>query len=69
MTKYVDLKNEVKRSWKLKNVKVVPAIAGATGMMTKNLTEILINHPWEYYYKQTTVGSCLGLSEDPEESP
>ena len=27
------------------------------------------NYPWEHYYKQTKVGSCLGLSNDPEESP
>ena len=31
----------MRRSWKLKNAKVVPVIAGRTGMMTKNLTEIL----------------------------
>ena len=61
MTKYQDLKQEVKRSWKLKNVKVLP-------MMMKNLTEIK-NHPWEYHYKQTTIGSRPGLSNDPEESP
>ena len=41
MTKHQDLKIEVRRSWKLKNAKVVPLIAGRTGMMTKNLTEIL----------------------------
>jgi len=40
MTKHQDLKNEVRRSWKLKNAKVVPVIAGPTGM-TNNLTEIL----------------------------
>ena len=34
MTKYQDLKHEVKKSWKLKNAKVVP-------VMTKNLTDIL----------------------------
>ena len=45
MTKYQDLKNEVKRAWKLKNAKVVPVIVGATGMMTKNLTEILKTIP------------------------
>ena len=45
MTKYQDLKHEVKRSWKLKNAKVVPVKAGATGMMTKNLTEILKTIP------------------------
>ena len=27
------------------------------------------NHPWEYHYKRTTVGSRPGLSNDPEESP
>ena len=32
MTKYQDLKNEVKRSWKLKSAKIVPVIIGAMGM-------------------------------------
>ena len=41
MTKHQDLKNEVRRSWKLKNAKDVPVIAGPEGMMTKNLTDIL----------------------------
>ena len=41
MTNHQDLKNEVRKSWKLKNAKVVPMKAGHTGMMTKNLTEIL----------------------------
>ena len=45
MTKYQDLKNEMERSCKLKNAKVVPVIVGATGMMTKNLTEILKTIP------------------------
>ena len=45
MTKYQDLKNEVKISWKLKNAKAVPVIAGAAGMMTKNLMEILKTIP------------------------
>ena len=40
MTKHQDLKNEVRRSWKIKNAKVVPVIAGPTGMMKKNHTEI-----------------------------
>ena len=61
MTKYQDLENAMKRSWKLKNAKVVP-------VMMKNLTEILKNHPEEYYDKRPTVGSCTGLSDDPEES-
>ena len=38
MTKYQDLKHEVKRSWKLKNDKDVP-------VMMKNLTETLKTIP------------------------
>ena len=45
MTKYQDLKNKVKRSRKLKNTKVVPVIVGASGMMMKNVTEILKTIP------------------------
>ena len=46
MTKYQDLKHEVKRSWKLKNAKVVPVMTkNLMGMMTKNFTEILKTIP------------------------
>ena len=38
MTKYQDLKNEVKISWKLKHARIVQVIIG---MMMKNLKEIL----------------------------
>ena len=40
MTKYQDIKNEIKRSWKLKSIKSAAVIIGATGII-KNLTEIL----------------------------
>ena len=42
MTKYQDLKNKVKRSWRLKSAKVVPVIVGAMGMR-KNITKILLS--------------------------
>ena len=45
MTKYQDLKNEVKRSWKLKSSKIVPMIIGATRMKKKNLIKILQTIP------------------------
>ena len=41
MTKYQDLKNEVKRMWKLKKAEIVPVIAGATGIIKETLTEYL----------------------------
>ena len=40
MTKYQDLKNEVKKSRKLKSAEIVPVIIGAMGMIKKNLTKI-----------------------------
>ena len=40
-SKYQDLKNEVKRFWKLKSTKIEPLIIGEMGMVKKNLTEIL----------------------------
>ena len=45
MMKYQHRKNEVKRLWKRKSTKIVPLIIGATGMMKKNLTEILKTIP------------------------
>ena len=42
MTKYQELKNEITRSWKLMSVKIAPVIIGATGVIKKNLTEILV---------------------------
>ena len=69
MTKYQDLKNEVKRSWKLKNAKVVPVmIKTLTGMMKKNLTEILkiipgniiTNYSWKLSGSATILKRALG---------
>ena len=45
ITKYLDLKNEMKRSWKLKRSEFVPVIIGAIGIMKKNLREILKTIP------------------------
>ena len=46
MTKYQDRKNEIKRSWKLKNAKVVPVMMkNFTGTMKKNLTHIIKTIP------------------------
>ena len=41
MTKYQDLKNEVKRMWKLKKAEIVSVIVGAPGMIKKTLPECL----------------------------
>jgi len=41
MTKYQDLKNEVKWSWKLKKAEIIPVIVRVTGMIKKTLTDFL----------------------------
>ena len=38
-TKYQDLKNEIKRIWKLKKAEIVPVIVGETARTKKTLTE------------------------------
>ena len=38
VTKSQDLKNEMKRSWKLKNAEIVPVIIGAMEMIKKKRT-------------------------------
>ena len=56
MTKFQDLKNEVKKSWKLKNNKV-----GAVGMMKKNLTDILKTIPGNIITNYLKLEAVLGL--------
>ena len=45
ITKYQDLKNEVKRTWKSKKAEIVPVIVVTTGMIKKTLTENLKTIP------------------------
>ena len=68
-TKYQDLKNEVKRMWKLKKSEVGPVIAGAAGILKKNPYCAVKNHSWEYHHKRATSGGCQRFSEDSEKIP
>ena len=59
MTKYQDLKNEVKRIQKLKKAEIIPVIVGATGTMKKTLAEYLKIIPGNIKcYKRATSGGC-----------
>ena len=61
MAKYQDFNNEVKRSWKLKNAKVVPVMTkNLTGMMTKNLTELLKTIPGNITANELQLKPVLG---------
>ena len=62
MTKYQDLKNEIKISWKLKNVGISPpVIIGTTGMIKKNLTEILKTNPGTITTNEQRLEAVRGL--------
>ena len=52
MTKYQDLKNEVKRKWKLMSAEMAPVIIGAMGIIKKNLTEILKGKANKFYFSE-----------------
>ena len=41
MTKYQDMKNEIKWIWKLNKAEIIPVMVRATGMIKKTLTEYL----------------------------
>ena len=70
MTKYQDLKNEVKISWKLKSTTIIPLIINWSNVSDEEEPyKDPTNHPWEHYHKQPAVGSCQGLINDPEKSP
>ena len=61
MTKNQDLKHEVKRSWKLKNAKVVPVMMKKlVGMMKKNLTEILKTVPGNITTNKLQLEAMVG---------
>ena len=61
MTKYQDLNNEIKRSWKMKSVKISPVIIGATTMIKKNLTEVLKTIPGNITTHELQLEAVRGL--------
>ena len=36
ITKYQDLKNDLKQTWSLKEISIIPVVVGATGLVKKN---------------------------------
>ena len=52
ITKYQDLKNDLKSTWALKEIVIIPVVVGATGVIKKNLKQYL-----------QTIPSCPSLYE------
>ena len=53
----------------MKSVKIAPVIIGATGMIQKNLTEILNTIPRNITANQLQLEGSPGFGNDPEKSP
>ena len=45
VNKYQDLKNDLKHTWELKDIDIIPVVMGATGLMKDNLNDYLKSIP------------------------
>ena len=45
VNKYQDLKNDLRNTWELKDIIIIPVVIGATGLMKENLTDYLKTIP------------------------
>ena len=59
--KYTDLITEIQRMWNVK-VRVIPAVAGATGTITKSLRQYLSNIPEKQEITELQKTAILGTA-------
>jgi len=59
--KYKDLTIEIQRMWNVKT-KVIPAIKGATGTISKSFRKYLSNTPGKYEVKELQKTAILGTA-------
>jgi hypothetical protein len=55
ISKYQDLSIEIKRIWKLREVKVIPIVVGALGTVTKNLGKYVVELGMDPKYSQPAI--------------
>jgi hypothetical protein len=59
--KYEDLTTEIQRKWTVK-ARVIPVIIGATGTISKSLTQYLSNVPGWHEIKELQTTAILGTA-------
>ena len=59
--KYKDLLKEIQRMWNVK-ANVIPIITGATGIVSKSLTQYLSNVPGKHEIKELQKTTILGTA-------
>ena len=60
ITKYQDLKNDLRRTWQLKEADVIPVVVGATGMVKRNLGKYLKSIPGEPSVYEIQIAAVRG---------
>ena len=62
ITKYQDLKNDLKKTWSLKEISIIPVVIGATGLIKKNLKSYLNAIPGKPSYYEIQIAALKGTT-------
>ena len=60
LTKYEDLKNDLRVTWSLNEIDVIPVVVGATGLMKTNLKSYLESIPGYPSINEVQLGAIKG---------
>ena len=60
MNKYQDLKHDLRDTWDLEEIEIIPVIVGATGLVKKNLQEHLRNIPGQPQLPEIQLSAIKG---------
>ena len=58
--KYQDLKNDLKKTWSLKKIEIIPIIVGATRLLKSNSASYLEKIPGESNQSEIQMGAITG---------
>lgn len=60
LTKYEDLKNDLRRTWSLREIDIIPVVVGATGLIKNNLKHYLNSIPGNPSLHEVQLGAIKG---------
>ena len=60
VNKYQDLKNDLRQTWELENIEIIPVIVGATGLMKTNLKSYLKSIPGSPSAEEIQMAAVTG---------
>ena len=60
ITKYQDLKNDLRTTWELDDIEILPLVIGVTGLIKDNFTETLKKIPGSPSVEETQLQAIKG---------